>query len=160
MLNAVPSHLGPAISVLNVSPIETHHGSLKSIIRHTNWALHRAPCLSSAAGILRDVPVSVILGDCDLKPGKWTDLLKESATFPVPPPLIVTTRPADSVLWREVLSLGGYDLLRKPFAPREVMHVVSLAWWHWHRKCGFPSEAPARIATSSPLPRFAGVGAA
>ena len=160
MLNAIPPHLGPAISILNVSPIETDHRSLKSIVGHTNWSLHRAPCLLSAAALLRDIPISVILCDCDLQPGKWTDLLKEAATFPVPPPLIVATRPTENVPWGEVLNLGGYDLLRKPFAPSEVLHVVSLAWWHWHRSSGFPAESPAPITTSSPLCHFVNVGSA
>jgi DNA-binding response OmpR family regulator len=44
-----------------------------------------------------------------------------------PPPLIVSDRLADEQLWAEVLSLGGYDLLMKPFDAKEVHHAVSTA---------------------------------
>jgi hypothetical protein len=34
-------------------------------------------------------------------------------------------------LWAEVLNLGGYDLLMKPFEEAEVYRVVGLAWLFW-----------------------------
>ncbi len=43
------------------------------------------------------------------------------------PPLIVSSCLADDRLWVEVLDLGGYDLLMKPFTPVEVMRVVEMA---------------------------------
>jgi DNA-binding NtrC family response regulator len=45
--------------------------------------------------------------------------------------LIVTDRLADERLWAEVLNLGGYDLLLKPFDPEELLRVVSSAWASW-----------------------------
>ena len=45
--------------------------------------------------------------------------------------LIVTDRLADERLWAEVLNLGGYDLLLKPFDPEEVLRVVNSAWTSW-----------------------------
>ena len=42
--------------------------------------------------------------------------------------LIVTSRLADASLWAEVLNLGGYDLLAKPFNRQEVRHVLTSAW--------------------------------
>ncbi len=134
MLNAIPAEPRRAFSVLNVSPMEEDHRSLDSIFRQTNWALHRAHGLSSAAVVLKDVPVSVILCDGDLKPGIWKNLLTEISILPVPPPLIVTSRLADNAMWGEVLNLGGHDLLAKPFDLSEVVHVVSLAWGHWNRR--------------------------
>ncbi len=61
----------------------------------------------------------------------WRDLLKEIQRLEFPPMLIVTDRLADERLWSEVLSLGGYDLLLKPFEPQEVLHVVKSAWRSW-----------------------------
>jgi DNA-binding response OmpR family regulator len=39
----------------------------------------------------------------------------------------VTSRLADERLWAEVLSLGGYDVLMKPFDVSEVYRVIRLA---------------------------------
>ena len=63
--------------------------------------------------------------------------------------MIVSSRLADDCLWAEVLNLGGYDLLAKPFAAAEVSRVVkmaarrgppalrgSCAIRHWQDACG------------------------
>jgi FixJ family two-component response regulator len=42
--------------------------------------------------------------------------------------LIVTSGLADAHLWAEVLNLGGYDVLAKPFDDQEVQRVVAGAW--------------------------------
>jgi DNA-binding response OmpR family regulator len=44
-----------------------------------------------------------------------------------PPYLIITSRLADDYMWAEVLNLGAYDLLVKPFDPMEVYRVVGFA---------------------------------
>jgi DNA-binding response OmpR family regulator len=41
------------------------------------------------------------------------------------PLLVVTSRLADAYLWSEVLNLGAYDVLAKPFNAREVTHVLT-----------------------------------
>jgi len=38
--------------------------------------------------------------------------------------LIVTSRVADARLWAEVLNLGGFDVIAKPFHAPEVLHVL------------------------------------
>jgi len=41
---------------------------------------------------------------------------------------------ADDALWAEVLNLGGYNVLAKPFDSREVFRVVGNAWLHWKNR--------------------------
>ena len=159
MLNNVLTHPRKVISVLHISPIEEDHRSLEQVFRHTNWELHKAQGLSSATAILKYVPVSVVLCECDLNPGNWKDLLQEISVFTVPPSLIVTSRLADDALWGEVLNLGGYDLLAKPFELAEVVHSVSLAWWHWSSRRALAAKTPAFVPASNPLQRSAAVGA-
>jgi DNA-binding response OmpR family regulator len=47
------------------------------------------------------------------------------------PLLLVTSRHADENLWAEVLNLGGYDVLLKPFDGAEVTRVVAMARRQW-----------------------------
>jgi DNA-binding response OmpR family regulator len=79
----------------------------------------------------------VVICEKDLPDCTWQEILEELAALKHPPPLIVTSRLADERLWAEVLNLGGYDVLMKPFDPVEVVRVVSLAWRHlksnWER---------------------------
>ena len=43
----------------------------------------------------------------------------------------MASRLADEAFWAEVLNLGAYDVLMKPFDATEVFRVVSLAWLSW-----------------------------
>ncbi len=69
--------------------------------------------------------------------GTWRDLLHVIEDATGPPLMIVTSRLADEYLWAEVLSLGGYDVLAKPFHEKEVRHVAASAGRiEWRRACG------------------------
>jgi DNA-binding response OmpR family regulator len=47
-------------------------------------------------------------------------------------PLLIVTSPAnDHGLWAELLSLGGYDVLIKPFQTDEVLRVLGVALDFW-----------------------------
>jgi len=70
----------------------------------------------------------VVLCEQVFADGDWRDLLRElDAHAPEAPPVIVCSRLADDRLWAEVLNLGGYDVLSKPFASAEVNRVVGMA---------------------------------
>jgi DNA-binding response OmpR family regulator len=45
-------------------------------------------------------------------------------------PVIVASTCADERLWAEVLNLGGFDVLSKPFDRKEVLWAVELAHAH------------------------------
>jgi DNA-binding response OmpR family regulator len=70
----------------------------------------------------------VVISEVQLSDGHcWSDLLDEMQKMECPPPLIVADRLADEHVWAEVLNLGGYDLLAKPFDAKEVLHAVNTA---------------------------------
>ena len=67
----------------------------------------------------------------ELPDGSWRDLFQFLATkLKNPPPLVVVSRQADEALWAEVLNLGGYDVLTKPFDGEEVNRVMTMARRH------------------------------
>jgi DNA-binding response OmpR family regulator len=70
----------------------------------------------------------IVLCERNLPDGTWVDLLDQTLNWGEGPLLIVTSRLADESLWVEVLNLGGFDLLAKPFRQNEVRHVVTSAW--------------------------------
>jgi FixJ family two-component response regulator len=80
----------------------------------------------------------VVISDSRFSDGNcWQDLLHELQQMEGPPPLIVADRLADERLWAEVLNLGAYDLLAKPFDSREVLHAITAACRHHEneRRC-------------------------
>ena len=119
------------VTVLSVSESPDDHAALRLVFRHTNWVLLEASCCGDALARLRKQPVPVVICDACLPDGTWKDLLRYIAAQPEPPQLIVACRLADDRLWAEVLNLGGYNLLEKPFERSDLVHLISMAWLHW-----------------------------
>ena len=132
----VHNSTGPdrVVTVLAVSPFDEDHVFLSHLFSHSNWRIHQARCCGEALAVLRHHAIPVVLWESDMPDWSWRDALAELAGLPDAPLLIVTSRLADDNLWAEVLNLGGYDVLMKPFDRLEVLRVISLAWLHWKQQ--------------------------
>ncbi len=120
------------VTVLAVSPSDEDHLFLRETFSHTNWQIDSARSWAEARASLAGHSMPVVLCESELEPGvTWKDVLAGLSARPHPPALVVTSRLADEYLWAEVLNLGGYDVLMKPFEASEVLRVVSLAWLNW-----------------------------
>ena len=124
------------VSVLALLASSADREALRVIIVHSKWKLRFEEGLRDLRHVLDDADVGVVLSDCALPDGhsSWKDLLRVVEAAPPARPLIVTDRVADERLWAEVLNLGAYDLLAKPFQPEEVFHAISLAWQSWRSR--------------------------
>ncbi|MDW8129310.1 MAG: hypothetical protein RMI94_02100 [Bryobacterales bacterium] len=122
---------------------------LRHLFSHSNWILYTARGCAEAADLLQRRPIPLILCDFELADGTWRDMLRVLAELPEPSLLIVTSRTADEYLWAEVLNLGGYDVLLKPYDAQEVVRVVSLAWLHWKNLRDRQRHGRSLIATGS-----------
>jgi DNA-binding NtrC family response regulator len=120
------------VHVIAVSPFENDHIVLAHIFGHTAWRLDSARSLQDASVQLFSPRVSpvppVVLCDASLQDGSWQDVLRMSQELPAPANVIVTTNHPDDRLWAEVLNLGAYDVLQKPFRSQEVFRTIGLAW--------------------------------
>ena len=67
-------------------------------------------------------------------------MLEQVTILPDPPSVIVTSRLADDRLWAEVLNLGAYDVLAKPFDRTEAIRAVGAAWRAWGRLVRLPAR--------------------
>ncbi|HWR52368.1 MAG TPA: response regulator [Bryobacteraceae bacterium] len=143
------------VTVLAVGEHEDDHAALRNIVSHSNWRLRSARTWSEARASLIENPASVIVCDHRLPDATWRDVLNYVADLPEKPVLIVSSRTADDQLWGEVLNLGAYDLLLKPFDQQEVVRVVSLAWLNWKNAC----EQARKAAMAGAAPRLMVAGA-
>jgi DNA-binding response OmpR family regulator len=134
------------VAVLSVSPMDEDHSLLESIFSHSKWTLFKAPSLPAARAFLQGRDVSVVVCERDLGPGSWRAMLEYLQPLPHPPSLIVTSRLADDRLWSEVLNLGGWDVLAKPFDRGEVVRSIKLAWDHWRHQAE-PHALAAKAAS-------------
>ncbi len=143
------------VTVLAISGNEDDLVALRNLFGHSNWKLRTARSWTEGHAALEREPVGVILCEHKLPDADWKDVLASVQSRPELPLLIVTSRLADDQLWAEVLNLGGYDLLMKPFDQTEVVRVVSLAWLNWKHnrqtmlKRGAASAAPKLMAVGA-----------
>jgi DNA-binding NtrC family response regulator len=100
--------------------------AFRDIVGRGNWLVVNVPDLRGARAVIEKLRPRLVVCDTEIEgEGSWRDLLKWRGALP-DFALIVVSRLADVVLWAEVLYLGGYDLLEKPFVVREVERVIGL----------------------------------
>jgi DNA-binding response OmpR family regulator len=114
--------------ILTISPTLEDHDALRRILQEPDWSIKCAFSYQQALACLCRDRMDIILCDCHLPDGAWRDILSHIAAMTQPPSVIVMSATADANLRAEVRTLGGYQLLSKPFLPEEVERVVSAAW--------------------------------
>ena len=132
---AIMKKFSPALSGREKSTllaVGTNHEDLSSLrdILDADWNVQYAESCGEAARLMKDKHPAVIACDHNLPDGDWKDLFNLATTLENPPPIVVVSRHADENLWAEVLNVGGYDVLAKPFERNEVSRVVAMASRH------------------------------
>jgi len=113
--------------MLSVSPVSDDYAALSGILTDPSWQLFPATTCRDAVARLSGTQISVILCEYSLTDGTWQDVLDYVQGADMNTPIIVTSRLADEHIWAEVLNLGGFDVLAKPFQDREVLHTITSA---------------------------------
>jgi DNA-binding response OmpR family regulator len=113
--------------LLVISPFEEDHASIRNAIPASDCPVCVAPTAHEGLALLRRQSARVVITERDLPDGNWRQVLDALQSLAQAPLLIVTSRHADERLWAEVLNLGGYDVLSKPFDQQELARVLYLA---------------------------------
>jgi hypothetical protein len=136
------------VSVLLASPNGADHQFFQSLFDHSNWKLFHCYCAEDACSFLDEIVAPVVVADEGSR-GAWKAVLRAGSRLRPVPRLIVIPNQVDRRLWAEVLNLGGYDLLPRPWDGGEVARVLSHAWLSWKReKEGEPARQLYRAARS------------
>jgi DNA-binding NtrC family response regulator len=128
--NAKPATEPKPTRILSVSTQTEDHTALERILDGLPVQISAVSSCREALEYLRNQPASVVFCDHRMKDGTWRDILNQVLGAAEPAPVVVTSRLADEYLWAEVLNLGGWDVLAKPFHEQEVLHVLDSAWLH------------------------------
>lgn len=136
------------ISVLVVSSHPDDVTCLRQMLSYRDWRITLSSSSAEAARQIAAENPSVIICERDLPDGNWKDILQHTQRMGHAPLLLVVSKHADENLWAEVLNLGGYDVLLKPFDRAEVVRVVGMAWRAWM------GGLPGAVASEA-VPQFA-----
>jgi DNA-binding response OmpR family regulator len=152
-LKELPSaHTHPVnIPILLVSPHPADVAALRHILHHSDWDITHVETVGAARKHLSRHAAAVILCERDLPDGSWSDILSTTSQMEQAPLLLVISRHADDALWAEVLNIGGYDVLLKPFDKGEVARVVGMAWRNWWNLCTGPAARSAAAHMQKPV---------
>ncbi len=114
-------------SLMIVLSDEQERRSLEAIVAPCCWKVYRATSCEEAIRFARHTRPRVLVCDAELPDGSWRRIWKALSIGPRPPLLIVASCDAGERLWSQVLNVGGYDVLPKPFRPEEVVWAVHCA---------------------------------
>lgn len=119
-------------SILIVSANHRDRRWLFRALRTSGWTCRTAGSTRCAFDALsRTGSTFLVICEQNLPDGDWKDLLKLATGEMGQPLLIVTSTHADDRLWVEVLNVGGFDLLMKPFDKTELGRVMEMALRQW-----------------------------
>ena len=119
-----PSRVSQPIRILSVSEALSDHVAMRRSIPEIPCQILTIDTCRGASQLLHRGRISIVICESNLPDGTWRDILNCVRTSSEKPILIVTSRFADEYLWAEVLNLGGFDVVAKPFNIEELRHVL------------------------------------
>jgi DNA-binding response OmpR family regulator len=126
--------------LLVISPEAEDRELLQQFLDKTQWDLSQVTTCGDGLQLIGCQRFSAIFCEAASNDIGWRDLLRLAGSLETPP-LVVISRLADVFLWCEVLNLGGYDVLAKPFDAKEVAHVLETIALQNRQTKRFRSEA-------------------
>jgi len=118
--------------VLVISNSDGAGASIISLFSRSGWTVDTVSDCSGAISFVNDRRAAVAVCDESLIDGSWQDLAVAFSTIPHAPALIVISD--DRVLSRDVVALGGFDVLARRLDPEEVLWSVASAWHEWWKR--------------------------
>ena len=103
------------MKLLSVSAAEEDHSAVRLCLADIPCEMVTAPTCSRALHVLERGDTPIIVCESNLPDGTWRDILNGLRSTSDKPIMIVTSHHADDCLWAEVLNLGGFDVIAKPF---------------------------------------------
>lgn len=110
---------------------EQDEQDLERIVGPCKWNLIWTRTCAGAVEAVERHEAPIIISGRIFPDGEWRDIWNRLRTRGTPPMFILATQLADDALWAEMLNLGGYNLLVKPFHPEEVIRTVHGALMEW-----------------------------
>jgi DNA-binding response OmpR family regulator len=124
------------VTILSISAAGEDHTALRKLLRGFRCRLATATTCRVGLQLLGLTQISIVVCERQLPDGTWLDILNDLDGRMEKPLLIVTSRFADEALWAEVLNLGGFDVIAKPFDTRGARHVLETAYLRQHNQNG------------------------
>lgn len=119
------------ISILLTSAQRDDARNLQTVLDGTLWSVIEAENRTEAVRRLKEKEVSIVLCDRDFGDAPWQQTMQELIAARRGVCVILLSGVADQYLWDEVVRLGGFDVLTRPFQREQVISLLMFAYTHW-----------------------------
>jgi len=120
---------GPAVVALSTS--EHDRKALSIIAKHQLLDVHFAKSPAEARDLLNQFQAPVMLCDSDWPGTHWHVMVRDFASSPLRPCVILASRIPDEQVWEELVRCGGHDLVAKPLRLEDLSCALKLAISYW-----------------------------
>jgi hypothetical protein len=118
--------------VLVMSASNSISDYVTSLFRGSGWTIATRRDCGDGISFVNENRAAVTICDEILSDGSWQDLALAFSTIPHAPALIVVSDDPD--LEKEVVALGGFDVLARYLNPADVIWSVASAWHAWWKR--------------------------
>jgi two-component system response regulator AtoC len=114
-------------SILVVDDEKNARHFISDYLTPKGYEVKEASTLSDARARINEGVADIVLLDVQLPDGFGTDLLRETTSMPLRPPIIMITAHADIDMAVEAMKNGAHDFLQKPINLEELEHSIQRA---------------------------------
>jgi DNA-binding NtrC family response regulator len=122
------------IGILLTSAHKEDGQNLRTILDGTVWSVTESGDHSEALRRLKEKEVSIVLCDRNWGDTPWQQTMQDLIAARRGACVILLSNVADQYLWDEVVRLGGFDVLTRPFQREQVTSLLMFAYTHWKTK--------------------------
>ena len=114
---------------------------ITDLCQRNSWEVFFATTRQEAEQISQTLQPQIIFFDRDMAGQEWRGCVTGFAAASGKACIMLVSKVIDDYLWNELVSNGGYEVLRKPLRENEVSRAVRMARSYW-------SSAAKRVSSS------------
>ncbi|MGD0299778.1 MAG: hypothetical protein ABSE86_22025 [Bryobacteraceae bacterium] len=104
---------------------------MTDLCRRNQWEVFFAENRPQAERALQDLKPQIMLFDRDIAGPDWREFVTGFAARSRAACIMLVSKVIDDNLWNDLVSSGGYEVLRKPLRENEVTRAVRMARSYW-----------------------------
>jgi DNA-binding response OmpR family regulator len=120
-----------SLNLLLASADEEDRNGLRRIFSATRWRVVEAGRWAEVLRLTDQDVFPVALCDRELPGMDWRDGVRQLRMGHRSPAIILLSTVADQYLWEELVSVGAFDALTRPFRESQTLAMIEFAHIHW-----------------------------
>jgi DNA-binding NtrC family response regulator len=121
----------PAVKIVCFVANESDRSLMRELCRRNQWGLSFPESRTQAERALHELKPQIMLFDRNLAGQDWRQFVAGFAAASPGVCIMLLSKVIDDNLWNDLVSNGGYELLRKPLREEEVSRAVRMARSYW-----------------------------